>query len=59
MRWKTTNGHVVLMGVAQSWPEFRVAVAKVKAVDGVKSVKTYLRVVPPKKEPPAPSQRPS
>lgn len=57
MRWKTTNGHVVLMGIAQSWPEFRVAVAKVKAIDGVKSVKTYLRVVPPKKEPSP--QRPS
>lgn len=51
MRWKTTNGHVVLMGIAQSWPEFRVAVAKVKAIDGVKSVKTYLRVVPPQKTP--------
>lgn len=51
MRWKTTNGHVVLMGIAQSWPEFRVAVAKVKAIDGVKSVKTYLRVVPPNKAP--------
>lgn len=51
MRWKTTNGHVVLMGIAQSWPEFRVAVAKVKAIDSVKSVKTYLRVVPPKKTP--------
>ncbi len=49
MRWKTTNGRVVLMGIAQSWPEFRVAVAKVKAIDSVKSVKTYLRVVPPKK----------
>lgn len=51
MRWKTTNGHVALMGIAQSWPEFRVAVAKVKAIDSVKSVKTYLRVVPPKKTP--------
>lgn len=51
MRWKTTNGHVALMGIAQSWPEFRVAVAKVKAIDSVKSVKTYLRVVPLKKTP--------
>jgi len=30
---------VVLMGIAQSWPEFRVAVAKVKAIDSVKLVK--------------------
>ena len=59
MRWKTTNGHVVLMGIAQSWPEFRVTVAKVKALDGVKSVKIYLRVVPPRKETLAPSQRTS
>lgn len=51
MRWKTINGRVILMGIAQSWPEFRVAVAKIKALDGVKSIKTYLRVVPPKKTP--------
>lgn len=46
MRWKTVNGNVVLMGVAQSKEEASLAVSKIKEVDGVKSVKTRLRVVP-------------
>lgn len=46
MRWKTVNGNVVLMGVARSREEASLAVAKVKEVDGVKSVKSRLRIVP-------------
>jgi osmotically-inducible protein OsmY len=46
MRWKTVNGNVVLMGVAQSAAEAKTAVAKVRGLDGVKSVKSLLRVQP-------------
>jgi len=49
MRWKSVNGNVVLMGAALSKDEAQLAVAKVKGLDGVKSVKSHLRVVPPKK----------
>ncbi len=49
MRWRTVNGRVVLMGVAQSRPEAKVAVAKIRSLDGVKYVKSYLRIMPPKK----------
>ena len=49
LRWKTVNGGVVLMGVAQSAQEAKLAVAKIRALDGVKSVKSHLRVVAPKK----------
>lgn len=48
MRWTATGGRVVLMGVAQSQQEAGVAVAKARAVDGVKSLKSHLRVVPKK-----------
>lgn len=46
MRWKTINGNVVLMGVARSKEEAALAIGKVKEVDGVKSVKSRLRIVP-------------
>lgn len=48
MRWKSVNGHVVLMGVAQSKDEAQLAVAHIKKADGVKSVKSHLRIVPKK-----------
>lgn len=48
MRWKTVNGNVVLMGAAQSKDEAQLAVAKIRELDGVKSVKSHLRIVPRK-----------
>ncbi len=48
MRWETVNGNVVLMGVAQSQNEAKLAISKIKEVDGVKSVKSHLRIVPKK-----------
>ena len=48
MRWKSVNGNVVLMGVAQSKEEARLAVSTIKALDGIKSVKSHLRIVPKK-----------
>ena len=48
MRWKSVNGNVVLMGVAQSKDEAQLAIAKIKELDGVKSVKSHLRIVPKK-----------
>lgn len=44
MRWKAVGGRVVLMGVAKSKAEVNLAVSKIKALDGVKSVKSCLRV---------------
>ncbi len=44
MRWKVLGGRVVLMGVAKSRAEANLAVSKIKALDGVKSVKSCLRV---------------
>ena len=38
MRWKSVNGNVVLMGVAQLKDEAQLARAKIKELDGVKSV---------------------
>jgi osmotically-inducible protein OsmY len=49
MRWCATGGHVVLMGVAQSQQEAGVTLGKIRAVKGVKSVKSHLRLVSPKK----------
>lgn len=46
MRWKSVNGSVVLMGVAQSKDEAQLAVTKIRELDGVKSVKSHLRIVP-------------
>jgi hyperosmotically inducible protein len=45
MRWKSVAGHVVLMGVAQSAAEVSLAQSKIRALDGVKSLKSHLRVV--------------
>lgn len=44
MRWKAVGGRVVLMGVAKSKAEVNLAVSKIKTLDGVKSVKSCLRV---------------
>lgn len=49
MRWCATGGHVVLMGVAQSQQEADAALARTRGTKGVKSVKSHLRVVSPKK----------
>lgn len=46
MRWKTVNGNVVLMGVARSRDEADLTIAKIREVEGVKRVKSRLRVVP-------------
>lgn len=48
MRWNSVNGNVVLMGVAQSKDEAQLAVSKIKELDGIKSVKSHLRIVPKK-----------
>jgi len=45
MRWCATGGRVVLMGVARSPQEAKLAVRKVRGVDGVKAVVSHLRVV--------------
>ncbi|MBM3346868.1 MAG: BON domain-containing protein [Betaproteobacteria bacterium] len=45
MRWKSVAGHVVLMGVAQSAAESALAQSKIRALDGVKSLKSHLRIV--------------
>ena len=50
MRWCATGGHVVLMGVAQSQQEADLALRKIRAIKGVKSVKAHLRIVPAKKK---------
>lgn len=52
MRWCSTGGRVVLMGVARSQQEASQAQATVRGIKGVKSLKSHLRVVapaPPKK----------
>ncbi len=49
MRWKSVGGNVVLMGIAQSNEEAALAVAKIKELDGIKNVKSHLRIVPKKK----------
>lgn len=59
MRWKTVSGRVIIMGIAQSPLEARVAVVKIRGLDGVISVKSHLRVVPSKKRTTLPSQRTS
>lgn len=45
MRWKAVGGRVVLMGGAGSQAEVNLATSKIKTLDGVKSVKSCLRVV--------------
>ncbi len=49
MRWCATGGRVVLMGVAQSQQEAGLATAKVRAIKGVKSLVSQLRVIGVKK----------
>lgn len=44
MRWKTAGSRVVLMGIAKSQAEVNLAVSKIKALDGVTNVKSFLRV---------------
>jgi hyperosmotically inducible periplasmic protein len=46
MRWKTVNGNVTVMGIARSAAEAATAVARIRSVDGVKNVKSFLRVQP-------------
>ncbi len=48
MRWSATGGRIVLMGVAQSQQEANLAVSKIRGINGVKSLKSDLRVVPTK-----------
>lgn len=45
MRWCATGGHVVLMGVAQSAEEAKLAGQKVRGIKGVKALVSHLRVV--------------
>lgn len=45
MRWKVYGGDVFLMGVAQSKGEADLAVKTIKGLDGVKTVRSSLRVV--------------
>ena len=49
MRWHTTGGRVVLMGVASSQQEADLALQKIHAVSGVKAVTSHLRVATAKK----------
>lgn len=49
MRWSATGGNVVLMGVAQSAQEAKLAQSKVRGTSGVKTLKSHLRVVAKKK----------
>ena len=44
MRWKVLGGQVFLMGVAASRAEADLAVKKIKGLDGVKNVRSSLRV---------------
>ncbi len=44
MRWKAVGGRIILMGVASTRAEADLAVSRIKALDGVKSVKSCLRV---------------
>jgi osmotically-inducible protein OsmY len=49
MRWSATGGRVVLMGVAQTQQEAKLAAAKIRAIKGVKALVSHLRVVAAKK----------
>lgn len=44
MRWKVYGGEVFLMGVAASKGEAELAVKKIKGLDGVKTVRSSLRI---------------
>ena len=45
MRWKSVNGHLIIMGVVRSKQEMDLGVKEVKSVSGVRSVKSHLRIV--------------
>lgn len=47
MRWKVHGGHVFLMGVAQSKAEAALAIKTIKGLDGVKTVRSSLRIGKP------------
>ena len=49
MRWNTTGGRTVIMGVAGSKEESALVLKTIREVDGVKTVVSHLRVVPKKK----------
>ena len=49
MRWSSTGGHVVLMGVAQSGQEAGLAQQKIRGVKGVKKIVSHLRIAAAKK----------
>ena len=44
MRWKVYGGHVFLMGVAQSKTEAALAIKTIQGLDGVKTVRSSLRI---------------
>jgi len=44
MRWKVLGSRVVLMGIAKTQAEASLAIAKIKSIDGVKTVASFLRV---------------
>lgn len=44
MRWKSVGGRIILMGVAKSRAEADLAVSRIKTLNGVKSVKSRLRI---------------
>ena len=50
MRWHSTGGRVVLMGIAQSQQEAELALRKIRGVSGVKALKSHLRIVAPAKK---------
>ena len=44
MRWKSVGGRIILMGVAKTRAEADLAVSRIRSLDGVKSVKSRLRI---------------
>lgn len=44
LRWKAYGGEVFLMGIAKSKAEADLAVAKIRGLDGVKNVRSSLRI---------------
>ena len=49
MRWSSTGGRVVVMGVAQSQQEANLALQKIRGTSGVKAVVSRLRTIATKK----------
>lgn len=49
MRWKVYGGEVFLMGIAKSQKEADLAIATIRGLDGVKNVRSSLRIVKGKK----------